>query len=1762
MAIDLNTSPYFDDFDETKNYLRILFNPSRAVQARELTQVQTILQGQIRHFSKHIFADGTPILGSKISVNDKRTYISVTGDTVNDLIDNLVDSDPALTGVYIADESDVTNKAYIDSIDTVNGRIYYTTHSGSVDVAAVFSAYTSTDVLIPDTSMVVDTKHNYITANITDGLVYLGGSFVIVSENEADVNLDDTTGKYYIGYRFTDSLVESDDDSTLLDPASGSYNYNAPGADRYKGECVLTSYLDGGSVPEDFYMISIYENGETITAVNNVQYSDILDLLARRTYDQSGDYSVNPIDMELKFIETPTVDEEKQLEIKLGTGKAYVRGYEIDKRISETLYIDKARTTEDIINEQIYAEYGVYIDLVLNGIVPDCIGAFNIGQREEVKLWSDVSGGGTEITTTRIVAITPYVDTLRIWLEWSPSIASFLKSTSSITGVTSSAVANVDVFDTDNQPENHGLAFSFEREQVKEIDNTSFDYTVLTQYSLTGTDVWTQNISQSNRVFASSTSTEVVLFDGAGGYVDPSNYTVDNSAQTTITITGTGGTLVPGTPQTINVVVKEDITGGIPRVKTLTSTSTNTIAVDSVILPNDDFYRVTTVTNTTDSLDVPLTDIIITDGATDVMYGKTTVSGLNAAKNYTIDYEYFAHSEGSIKGDAYTVDSYVGATEGSDLYRYMPTYISNDSRVHVSNRNVVDFRRTEGELAGSVSVVEPRTNITCSYTQYLSRLDKVYLDSQGNYGVSTGIPSNNPETPKDIPGTMSMYIIDIPSYTLEPNAVEVTDIDKKTFTMDDIRDIVKRVENLEYYTSLNMLEKAASEMNILDELGNSRFKNGILVDNFTSHDVSNVIHPDYVASLDFEDGTLRGSFTMNNVDINVDYAETEGARTTEKYFLDASRNLIDYDGGSNTPTGIAKGVTTWHLSHTTDIAISASAASGVTNVNPFNVFHFEGSLDIVPKTDNWVSTYYLPTIQTGSGSRLAGAKRTESLNRNIEPIWNAWRNSIVGKSTRMENIPGNSDWSNPLTRKNRDNVDKMLVSPEGRKELGLSARPFTPRETTSVTTTVTGSQRRGWLTTGRTTTERRVSDRLVSRDAFYFMRSRNVTFSAEGLVPNYKHKLFFDGIDISTSLTTVSDGTVGDNVKTDATGACTGTFNIPANKFKAGTPVVVKLVDYDNTGADSVSSSETEYEANGTLNTTQRTVTTVTTVTPSRWISTWAGRTNWSDPVAQTFLVEDGQGIYLDKIDLFFQTKSTKNIPVSIMIVENENGIPTQNMVPFSQVTVNPSDITVSDDGQTSTEFVFGDPVYLQPSVEYSFIVMSNSNEYTMFVGEIGKQDIFTNEVIMKQPYAGVMLISQNGSTWTPDQTKDVKFDIHKCVFENPAGFSELDDSTWANFDLVNDASYYDEINGDSVAWTTDKDLVLMNLNIEDLEHPKTGIVYDYALPGNNGTLLNKENTSLDTVETLSTTGGDLTITSKMSTTDVNISPVINDERTSAITVDNTSQNPIGNIAETSVYITEATKLTTSSDDLKVIFDAVVPFNSEIDVYYKTSEYVPKYVDLIPASLSIGAIDDVLVNNTCNIQYYDTTTVAGSTGNIVKGSVFVTRIDDDTGLEKMYISNATDFQEFDPTVVPANNVIFVTEEVISTIYEFDSSGGHSIGDYVQYDSEIYKSKIGSNTNTPTSDQTDDNWTHIISVVVDPTNGITEDDRTEWRPMKQTNVVADNVNTYENFVEYTYDPKEYPDEDFSEFSVKIVLKVDTTTRYKVPQVKNFRAIATM
>ena len=77
---DLNISPYYDDFDESKKFHKILFRAGRPVQARELTQSQSLLQNQVQRFGDHMFKEGSIVNGAETDIDMDVEFVKLEAD--------------------------------------------------------------------------------------------------------------------------------------------------------------------------------------------------------------------------------------------------------------------------------------------------------------------------------------------------------------------------------------------------------------------------------------------------------------------------------------------------------------------------------------------------------------------------------------------------------------------------------------------------------------------------------------------------------------------------------------------------------------------------------------------------------------------------------------------------------------------------------------------------------------------------------------------------------------------------------------------------------------------------------------------------------------------------------------------------------------------------------------------------------------------------------------------------------------------------------------------------------------------------------------------------------------------------------------------------------------------------------------------------------------------------------------------------------------------------------------------------------------------------------------------------------------------------------------------------------------------------------------------------------------------------------------------------------------------------------------------------
>jgi hypothetical protein len=257
----------------------------------------------------------------------------------------------------------------------------------------------------------------------------------------------------------------------------------------------------------------------------------------------------------------------------------------------------------------------------------------------------------------------------------------------------------------------------------------------------------------------------------------------------------------------------------------------------------------------------------------------------------------------------------------------------------------------------------------------------------------------------------------------------------------------------------------------------------------------------------------------------------------------------------------------------------------------------------------------------------------------------------------------------------------------------------------------------------------------------------------------------------------VTTKTAGSALTTNFNGDLVGLFAIPNTdsiRFRTGVREF-KLTDSTTNSVDFTSQSKQQYRAQGILETKQATIlatrnaeivqevvnqTQTITQTSSRVV----GDTGWYDPLAQTFLVQQRGGAFITKVDVFFATKDT-GIPVQLELREVVNGYPGKRVLPFSRTIKTPDKITTSTDASVATTFTFESPVYVQDATEYCVVLLSDSNNYNVWISQIGEKAVGTDRFISEQPYAGVLFKSQNASTWTADQLQDLKFTIHRAKF-------------------------------------------------------------------------------------------------------------------------------------------------------------------------------------------------------------------------------------------------------------------------------------------------------------------------------------------------------------------------------------------------------------
>ena len=276
---DFNLTPYYDDFSDSKKFHRILFRPSFAVQARELTQSQTILQDQIENLSDHIFKQGAMVIPGAISYDLNYYSVKLSAKSISDI--TKYDS-VRLTGASSGVIANVVGTSATDGTDPDTLFVKYET-SGTSNTSTSFTNGETLNCTIDGSAATatVNTTHTGSSAYIGAGVFYINGFHVSVTEQVVVLDKYTNSPSYRVGLAVTESFVTPNDDASLNDNATGSSNVNAPGAHRFKIDLTLTKKSLTSTEDKNFVELLRLSEGIIQNRVRTAEYAVLEETLAR-----------------------------------------------------------------------------------------------------------------------------------------------------------------------------------------------------------------------------------------------------------------------------------------------------------------------------------------------------------------------------------------------------------------------------------------------------------------------------------------------------------------------------------------------------------------------------------------------------------------------------------------------------------------------------------------------------------------------------------------------------------------------------------------------------------------------------------------------------------------------------------------------------------------------------------------------------------------------------------------------------------------------------------------------------------------------------------------------------------------------------------------------------------------------------------------------------------------------------------------------------------------------------------------------------------------------------------------------------------------------------------------------------------------------------------------------------------------------------------------------------------------------------------------
>jgi hypothetical protein len=455
----------------------------------------------------------------------------------------------------------------------------------------------------------------------------------------------------------------------------------------------------------------------------------------------------------------------------------------------------------------------------------------------------------------------------------------------------------------------------------------------------------------------------------------------------------------------------------------------------------------------------------------------------------------------SDRGDILTVNSY----QQFD-YKNLPSVVNKTQR---SVSDVIDVRprvSTITPTAGSRSpfeflgrnfvsnqneytkILASDESIIIDYSFYLPRIDKIFFTKDGLFQLKAGEPSENPQLPLPVADAIEIATISLPAYLETVDEATVSLVRHKRYRMSDIQKLEQRISNLEFYTTLSLLETDTSNFKVRDANGLDRFKSGFFVDNFAGtlyqRKVTGVKN-----SIDVSNSELRPTHYTTELDLVIGSESLLGLTQTSNTNADL-RFVEDLVGSGVKVTGQLL-----TLDFEEVLETSQPYATKVVNVAPFRSTYYTGTIQLYPASDVWIDPVRLPSTSIeveGNYTKTLQQLTQEGFDAQtgFGPVtWNSWETNWTGSSTQTD------------VRRYTQNSRNVTE--------------------TTVTTTNTGTRTRegNRQIASEQFNNRSLGDSIVSIDLVPYMRQRNIEFTAKRMKPFTQVYNFFDGVNITNYCT-------------------------------------------------------------------------------------------------------------------------------------------------------------------------------------------------------------------------------------------------------------------------------------------------------------------------------------------------------------------------------------------------------------------------------------------------------------------------------------------------------------------------------------------------------------------------------------------------------------------------------------------------------------------